>query len=676
MKLLNFNIVHLAVSLILGIVIQNYLQFPFKVLLGSGCISVLAVIIFNFRSYKSRLVDHFYSLAVAIVFFVIGAVSFAINSPQNITHHYTKYDWSGSQQLVLKIEKRIKPGTYHDKYYAQLMELNGQVTTGRLLINIEKDSILKQVPVDAIILSTSKIQEIRSPLNPHQFDYAKYLKNHHIYHQVYLNSNSYIVASESPTTIYGYTDKLRRRINTKLNEVGFNSETIQMINALILGQKQDIDPDIYNSYINVGTVHILAVSGLHVGIILLILTWLFKPFLYLKYGRLIRVSLILVLLWGFAFVAGLSPSVTRSVTMFSLVSFAMHLKRETNIFNTLITSAFILLLINPNILFEVGFQLSYSAVLSIVLFQPLICSIWKPKYKLSIYLWQIFGVTLAAQLGVAPLSLYYFHQFPGLFFVSNLVVVPLLGLILGLGLLVIILSLFNVIPAFLVEVFEQIIHQLNSFIAWVAQFESFLLKDIPFDRTQLALCIMLISSLYWVLKSKQFRWISIFLTLVICFQLYNVHLNQRETSDLFIIFNKSRHSVVGKQINQSLIVHSSLPDSVLRREKFIKNYKVSERIQELETKVSEFVYQHQSTKVLAIDSAGVYKDLSFKPDVVLLSHSPKINLERMIKALKPKSIVADGSNYKSYVNRWERTCNKQNTTFHYTAKDGAFILLD
>ena len=124
------------------------------------------------------------------------------------------------------------------------------------------------------------------------------------------------------------------------------------------------------------------------------------------------------------------------------------------------------------------------------------------------------------------------------------------------------------------------------------------------------------------------------------------------------------------------MIHSSLADSILRREKFIKNYMVSERIQELEIKPSEIVHQHQSRTILAIDSSGVYKDLSFKPDVVLLSHSPKINLERMIKALKPKSIVADGSNYKSYVNRWERTCNKQNTTFHYTSKDGAFILLD
>lgn len=676
MKLLNFSILYLTLFLVLGIITQFLWDIPLKVMISIGSFCALIVILLSFRRFKSKRANHFYSSSVAILFFVIGAASFSLNSPQNIKHHYTKYDWHGSQYLVLKIEKRIKPGFYHEKYYGQLVELNGRLVTGRILINIEKDSLLNQLPVDAILMSFGHIQNIQAPLNPHQFDYSKYLKNHHIYHQVYLNSNSYSILSESPTTIYGYADNLRRRINIKLEEAGFNSVTIQMINALLLGQKQDIDPDIYNSYINVGTVHILAVSGLHVGIILLILTWLFKPLLYLKFGRLIRVSLILLLLWGFAFVAGLSPSVTRAVTMFSLVSFAMHLKRETNIFNTLITSAFILLLINPNFLFEVGFQLSYSAVLSIVLFQPSICSIWKPKYKLTNYLWQIFGVTLAAQLGVAPLSLFYFHQFPGLFFVSNLVVVPLLGLILGLGLLVIILSLFNIIPAFLVKVFEQIIHQLNSFITWVAQFESFLLKDISFDKFQLVLSFMLISSFYWVLKSKQFRWASLFLTLVICLQFYNIHLNQSETSDLFIVFNKSRHSIVGKQKNNSLMVHSSLTDSILQSEKFINNYMLSERIQELETKASEVVYQHRALTILAIDSTGVYEGLSFNPDVVLLSHSPKINLERMIKTLKPKSIVADASNYKSYVNRWNQTCKKENTIFHYTAKDGAYILLD
>ena len=124
------------------------------------------------------------------------------------------------------------------------------------------------------------------------------------------------------------------------------------------------------------------------------------------------------------------------------------------------------------------------------------------------------------------------------------------------------------------------------------------------------------------------------------------------------------------------MVHSSLTDSILQSEKFINNYMVSERIQELETKTSEVVYQHRALTILAIDSTGVYEGLSFNPDVVLLSHSPKINLKRMIKTLKPKSIVADASNYRSYVNRWEQTCNKQNTTFHYTAKDGAYILLD
>ena len=142
--------------------------------------------------------------------------------------------------------------------------------------------------------------------------------------------------------------------------------------------------------------HILAVSGLHVGIVLMLLNLLFKPIEYIKHGKAIKVMIILLILWGFAIVAGLSASVTRAVTMFSVVAIAMHLNRPTNIYNTLAISIFILLSFKPMFLFDVGFQLSYVAVLAIVTIQPLLNKLWKPKWKAFDFLWNIFTVTIAA----------------------------------------------------------------------------------------------------------------------------------------------------------------------------------------------------------------------------------------------------------------------------------------
>ena len=190
------------------------------------------------------------------------------------------------------------------------------------------------------------------------------------------------------------------------------------------------------------------------------------------------ILIIVLLLWCFAIIAGLSPSVTRAVTMFSTISIAMHLKRPTNIYNTLVISAFVILLFKPTFLFEVGFQMSYLAVLGIVSVQPIIYKLWKPKLWAVDKIWQIFSVTLAAQAGVVPISLFYFHQFPGLFFISNLVVIPFLGAILIGGILVIITSLLNILPQVLANIYGMIISWMNDFVSWVSLQEEFLFKEI------------------------------------------------------------------------------------------------------------------------------------------------------------------------------------------------------
>ena len=140
--------------------------------------------------------------------------------------------------------------------------------------------------------------------------------------------------------------------------------------------------------------------------------------------------------------------------MFTIIAIAMHLKRQTNIYNTLAISVFVLLLLKPNFLFDIGFQLSYLAVLAIVAIQPKLYNIYRPNYKVDTLFWNIFTVTLAAQLGVLPLSLYYFHQFPGLFFLSNLVIIPFLGIVLGMGIVILILASLSVLPEFLVNIYR------------------------------------------------------------------------------------------------------------------------------------------------------------------------------------------------------------------------------
>lgn len=659
----------------MGILLTHYFEIDFHLVLLITISLVIFIGIYwlFLKSKKDRL--PFFAILTYLCVISIGMTAYQIQNEKLLHHHYTKSDLKNiTSEFILRIEERLKPDLYNDKYFASVNSINGETKSGRLLINIRKDSLIRPLSVDDIIIASSEIKDIQTPLNPHQFDYSDYLELKQIYHQLYLTKDTFRLISNNKTSIYGYADELRTTINRRLIAAGFKDETLSIINALLLGQRQNIDKTIYNNYVNAGTIHILAVSGLHVGIILLILNFLFRPLLYLKYGNTLRPLLIVILLWSFAIIAGLSPSVTRAAAMFSLISVAMHLKRPTNIYNTLIISAFLILLFKPNFLFEVGFQMSYLAVLGIVSIQPILYKLLKPKFWLSDKLWQIFTVTLAAQFGVVPISLFYFHQFPGLFFISNIVVIPFLGLILGFGLLIIVLSLLNFLPEFLVTSYSFIIESLNGFIAWVAQFEDFLFRDIPFTVLQVFSSYLLIVALVPVYKFRNFKWIAISLLAILCFQgasFYNFYKTQTEK---FVVFNKSRYSIIGLKQNDKLMVYHNLDSVKLKTDNTIKNFSVGESVDTIAMDSLVNVYNFKNQTLLVIDSFAVYKNLSFRPDYVLLRNSPRLNLNRLIDSLKPNTIIADASNFKSYIKRWKATCGNKKIPFHYTNEKGAFIL--
>ena len=675
MQLLNFTIIKLTISLVVGILLAHYLNLDFQaiVLITIGVVILLGIYWLTIKSKISR------SLVFGCLAFLamagIGMTSYYIQDEKLRPNHYTNLNPSDSlNTLTFQIRERLKPDAYNDKYIAKIIAFNKEVATGKLLVNFRHDSVLKHYNVDDIIFTSTELQEVQQPLNPHQFDYRSYLELNQVYHQVYLKSDEVLQLSNSKTSIYGYADHLRTKINTKLIASGFKSDALSIMNALLLGQRQTIDKSIYNNYVNSGTIHILAVSGLHVGIILLILDFLLNPLLRLKIGRIIKPLILVAFLWCFAVIAGLSPSVTRAVTMFSIVSIAMHLKRPTNIYNTLVISAFFILLVKPTMLFAIGFQMSYLAVLGIVSVQPLIYKLWQPRYYIPHKFWQIFTVTLAAQIGVVPISLFYFHQFPGLFFISNLVVIPFLGIILGFGLLIIALALLNVLPHILVLAYSFIIDSLNDFIAWIAQFEAFLFRDIPFSLTHVLFSYLIIVALIQFFKHPNFKWLMVSLIGIISFQGCYFYNKFKTRNDVLIVFNKSRYSLLGQIQNNRINVYHNLDSASFSSDNILKNYKVGESIREITSDSLHSVFMHKNKTLLIIDSMSVYKGLSFQPNYILLRNSPRLNLNRVIDSLKPQKIIADASNYKSYLKRWKATCEAKKIPFHQTNEKGAFIL--
>ncbi len=677
LKLLNFTIIKLTLCLIIGIIIGYLTNFSLNTILYTtfAFIGILSVCFLIAKNQFIKTI--WFGVSAFILMILIGILTTVFHDQKNFSNHYNKNllkNTDSSKTITFRVREVLKPGNYYDKYVIDILNIEDKDVSGKSLLNIEKDSTKLPLKVDAIFICKTNFKDLIHPLNPHQFDYKTYLEKKYIYHQIFTSNKSLYKVSNKTHTLFGVANSIRNYINYKLKLYNFKPDELAIINALLLGQRQDISEEVYSNYTNAGAIHILAVSGLHVGIILLILSFLLKPIENFKYGKLIKTILLVTFLWSFAIIAGLSASVTRAVTMFSIVAIALNLKRPTNIYNTLAISMFIVLLFKPMFLFDVGFQLSYLAVFAIVTIDPILFKLWQPKNKLVKLYWHTFTITISAQFGIIPISLYYFHQFPGLFFISNLVIIPFLGIILGLGILVILLALTNLIPQFVASIFGSIIEYMNIFVGWISKQESFLFKDIAFNLLYVIASYLLIIAFIKLSKKWHYYNLKFFLISIVIFLCAIIYTDYKKPRNEFIVFHKSRHSLIGNTTKNKITIAHSFDSLAQLKSKIIKDYTVGNYINTVEKDSFQSIYLLNKTTLFVIDSLGVYNVKSFTPDYILLRQSPKINLNRLIDSIKPKYIIADGSNYKSYIENWEQICKKRKLPFHQTSKKGAFII--
>jgi competence protein ComEC len=677
MKILNFPIIILTLCLILGILFEHFFAIDLTTTIVCLILSFLASTLLFLKSKNTISNSALFGISIYVCVFTIGVFNAKMYTNKQLNNHYKNQmvlNESTPKMIVFKIREVLKPSRYYDKYLIRVLQVDSCIVSGKVLLNVEKNTSNKLLTVDDIINVKTTFKNIQGPLNPNQFDYKSYLNKHHVFHQLHTKTSQLFLISNEKHTVLGYAAKIREYIQNKLKTASFSHDEFAIIEALFLGQRQNVSKDLFQTYSKAGVIHILAVSGLHVGIILLLLNTLLQPLIYVKNGRSIKTLLVVIILWCFAIVAGLSASVVRAITMFSIIALGMHLKRLKIIYNTLAISMFLLLSINPNFLFDIGFQLSYIAVISIVLFQPILFKLYYPKYLIDRFLWNIFTVSVAAQIGVLPLSVFYFHQFPGLFFISNLVIIPFLGIILAMGIIVISFASINALPDVLLNVYSFIIRTLNVFVKWISNHEEFIWNNISFDLIEVLLSYLIISMGLCIIYNKSFRNILLGLIVVIIMQLYlvnNIHL--RQTHEL-IIFHKTKHTLIGIRNNSSLIVHHNLHDSMLKQENTLINYSRKTGLNKIRYDGIKNVYKINEELLLVIDSFGIYQGTSFKPTYILMRNSPKINLKRLIDSFHPKLIISDGSNYKTYQTRWEATCKEHNISFHKTPEKGHIVL--
>lgn len=653
MKLKPFNttIFTLLFGVIVGILFQNTIKITFEQSVFLLCFFFVTMLISFFFLKKGSF------LALFFISFAVGIFSFQIHFGPIYKNHYSnilkpnEFYFLEGKILSVKNNRAIV-----NLYFSDKQEVKGKVAltfTDTLSLKEEGKRILFR----------TKFKEITSYKNPYAFDYKAYMIYKQVFWQGYVSSENYKITQNPLPSFFEKIEQLQGKLALSLNKYPFSQESKGVIKALLLGVRSEMDTQIYQNYINAGAVHILAISGLHIGGISQIINVLLLFIFGRKQSRKKWIFIIsTLLLSSYAIITGLSASVVRAVVMFGFLGFAQLFKRRQGIFDNLLASMFILLIFNPFYLFDVGFQLSYLAVFSIVTFFPIFKLFFHFENKIVSYVVDLLGVSISAQIGVLPLTLYYFGQFPLLFFVTNLVILPwLIGVLWG-GLGVLLLAYFEILPLKIALFYSKLIEVMNLIISKIAGFENFILKEIyfPFSMLLFLFSIVILFAFWLHFRRKEF--VFTILISVILWQLFSIFQKRElQTSAEIFVFDGYKNTIIGIRKGEKLQLfcqdlekipsyYTSLP--------FKMNVKNVE-IQSLPDKISFF------GTIFWIGKTNFPEKITSE-NYLILTHKVFVSEERL-KNIKIKGVITQ-SNFLG------NSFKKENIPFHSTNEKGYFSM--
>lgn len=639
----------LLIPVIAGILFCRFISVSIN-LYYIGIIGLL-IILFSFLKKKKSNYSLRGTFGVGLMFFLF---SFSVQSYQ---YQAKKVSYNFPEESQSYIAKILDLSQQKRRSVACEVQLTYPINK-KVLFYFETENRSQALkPGDQIIVQTS-IKPIKNLGNPDDFDYKQFMEGKGFAGTAFVPSNNWVETGVRSHSIKTEALRARARILDQYKTFNLNPDEYAFLSALTLGYKADLSHELKEAFRASGTSHILAVSGLHVGIVYLIIMSLLS-FLG-KRGRwfILKQILILLFLWGYVFITGMPVSVIRAAFMLSLFCIGSLFHKSGFTYNTLAAAAFFILLANPFYLFSVGFQLSFTSVFSILFFQPKLSNLFAPKLKISRYAWDLITVTTAAQLGVFPLTLYYFGTFPTYFFITNFLVLPFIGLIIYLG---VSLTLFSFLLKFNLE-FVQLIYEL---IAALLQF---------FIKTILQI-VYFFESLPWsTLVSNQVSLPKLFLILIglYTFAFFIFHKRTKMliafliSVSLFLLVNIS--SYFNKPIDQ-LIVYNSFTQTEIA-------YRIGGQKQPLYQFENQIIDHPTSTIVLLANN--LYKSKKseefIEVDYLILASDNSFSMNELYSFFKPNKVIVDSSISSYAATKIINECQKLNIAFHDISDSGAYSI--
>ena len=671
---------------LIGIILAINFELSIAYLYGVSSIiflSLLGVIYFKhyFTDYSRRWV---FGVIINGLFLVFGLLITQQHKPLNNRFHFQKYSAVASL-VVLQEDVVAKAKSF--KCEVEVIAVKSadkwKNTEGKAILYLAKDTLSEQLTYGDELLINANWKIISEPSNPAQFNYKNYLFNSGVTAQQYLQPKYWNLVSVSKKGSLRKLAFVYQKKLLQLLENHFQKEELAVISALLLGYKDLLDRETIMTYSSSGAMHVLAVSGLHVGIIYLLLNSLFFFFGNIKYGNYIKAILLILSLWAYALLTGLSPSVLRAATMFSFIIIGSALKRQTNIYNTLAASAFVLLLYNPYILLQVGFQLSYAAVLGIVYLQPKLYMLVDAKYWLLDKIWAITTVSVAAQLATFPLGMYYFHQFPNYFLLSNLFVIPLATFIIGGGIFLFMISTLPFLASYLSWTINKLLLFLNFSVAWVEGLPHSLTLGISISELE-TLLIYVIILLFIVGIMNRVKGA---MQMAICFTVIFVGVQIKEQyitrkQQYFIVYDVPDYRAIDFVDGNTnyFIADENLNKDKSKMRFHILHFRWERRVMKsslIPSLFNEGNYFRKDNYIQFFDEKILLWDKDFvKPitplafDYIIVSDKVKLNLEN----INCKQLIIDSSVPKYKWEQIKKECHKWDIPFYNVNMQGAYLL--
>lgn len=623
---------------------------------------------------------------------ILAAFAMLLVWQKDIRHNkqWFGHFYNDSASLIVRIAEPLteKSMSYKCEATVEAVSQNGKMIAvkGKLLIYFSRDSTASLFLYGDRILISKPLQRIKNSGNPGAFNYERYAAFQQLFHNVYLKKNEVVLLQQrniNPARAFIFAAQ-QYIIAVLQKYLPPDKNTLGIAEALLIGYKEDLDKDLVQAYSNTGVVHIIAISGLHLGLIYVMLVWIFNRLPFIKRSPFIKVLFILSSLWFFSLLTGASASVLRSAVMFTCIVIGKNFFTQSSIYNSIAASAFLLLCYDPYFLWDVGFQLSYLAVIGIVWLQQAIYRSVYIKNKQLDKLWNMIAVTLAAQLITFPICIYYFHQFPNMFLITNLLAVPLSTVILFAEIFLIGISWINIVAVYTGKLISMLIWLMNYFIEACNRFPFSRLDNIYSNvLSTWLLYAIVIAACCWVLyKSKpMFRLVLSGLFAFMLLQAYT-KLKAYQQRKL-IVYNVPRHSAMDFIAGNKYVFWG---DSILQRDGLLQNFhlkpaRIFLQVDKNENHLNGLQQERNywrfiDKKILLVDTTVFYEPLviKFPVDVLVISNDPAVKISAITNAIKPSIILFDASNSLWKIANWKKECIALALPCFSIPEQGAFVL--